>query len=139
MDALVGRRTRRHADLDLLVDAGHEDAGVAPCCGGRAIARSRGRALIEGALFPERTWLADARGRQIDLHPVAFDVWLTSTAAALLPGRADPAAAAFAQGYLEGEPVPCLSREVQLAAHEGYAHRRVDDRDVALLRDLAPR
>ena len=135
VDALVGRRTRRHGDLDLVVDSAHEETALQVLR--RAGYRVAWSSVVAEAMFPERTWLADTRGRQIDLHPIAVDAWLAATAPALLPGVADPAAAAFTRGRLGGEAVPCLSRRVQLAAHEGYTRRPVDDRDVALLRSPA--
>jgi lincosamide nucleotidyltransferase A/C/D/E len=137
VDALLGRRTRRHSDLDLLIEKQHtSEALEALASAGYRVSWS---AVVEDALFPERMWLVDARGRQVDLHPVELQTWLATTVATALPGAPDPAAAAFAAGVLRGEPLPCLSRDLQLAAHEGYAARRVDDRDVALLRGIARR
>jgi lincosamide nucleotidyltransferase A/C/D/E len=137
VDALVGRRTRRHSDLDLLIDDRHTSRALeALASAGYRVSWS---SVVEDALFPERMWLADARGRQVDLHPVALEQWLATTVASALPGAPDPAGAAFTAGVVRGESLPCLSRELQLAAHEGYAARRVDDRDVALLRGIAQR
>jgi lincosamide nucleotidyltransferase A/C/D/E len=136
VDALVGRRTRRHDDLDLLVDRDDTPRAITAL---RATGyRQVGANVVEHALLPERVLLHHPRGYAIDLHPVDVDEWLRDTVAPQLPGEADPAAAAFATGHLDDRAVPCLSRALQLAAHRGYEAREVDRRDVALLQDAAP-
>ena len=131
VDALAGGRTRRHRDLDLLVDRRDLDraVGVLGRCGYRRV-RSES---VAGALLPERIVCEDPRGRLLDLHPVDVQEWLRTEVARRLPDAAAPARAAFARGMLDGTPVPCLSRALQLSAHEGYGHRKVDDHNVALL------
>lgn len=133
VDALVGRRTRRHDDLDLLVS--EEDLPRVLDALAEVGYRAVWSTVVEGALLPARTMLTDARGRQVDLHPVALQTWLHAVVAARLPDAEDPATAAFAEGKLRATRLPCLSAALQLAAHEGYAARDVDRRDVALLRD----
>jgi lincosamide nucleotidyltransferase A/C/D/E len=69
VDALVGEQTRDHSDLDLALD--RDDLGAA-------------REALEEAGFqpdessepglPARLVLRDNKGRQVDLHPLAFDV-----------------------------------------------------------------
>jgi lincosamide nucleotidyltransferase A/C/D/E len=137
VDALVGRRTRRHEDVDLLVPR-EQSAAALEALSARGFAPVRS-SVVPAALLPERVILADPRGRTVDLHPVDLAPWLTETVAARLPDAPDPGGAAFAEGSLDGAPVPCLSRELQLAAHEGYEQRAVDARDVALLRGHGPR
>ena len=40
----------------------------------------------------------------------------------------------FTEGSIDGQPVPCLSAELQLLLHNGYPQREADNHDVALLR-----
>jgi lincosamide nucleotidyltransferase A/C/D/E len=120
VDALIGRRTRAHDDLDLVVEK-------------RQINRL-------GPLFPEfaraehdwwpaRFVLRDATDRQLDFHPVAFDDngdgWQE------LPdgtrGRY-PAGGLAGRGVVGGRDVRCITPELQLRHHD-YAVGRPDDVD----------
>src|SRR4051812_8588217 len=136
VDALAGARTRRHRDLDLLLDDADLDRA-------RDVLAEQGyrevrRLTVPGALLPDRVVLQNHIGRLIDLHPVDLQVWLAGTVTKWLPDAAAPAREAFATGSLKDTPVKCLSRELQLAAHEGYAHRPLDDHDVAVLEAREP-
>ncbi|HXQ54917.1 MAG TPA: amino acid transporter, partial [Actinomycetes bacterium] len=65
VDALLGRQTREHEDLDLVValaDVERIRAGLAPL----------GFAMHEDQL-PVRFVLRDGNGEQIDFHTVTFD------------------------------------------------------------------
>ncbi|WP_435126655.1 nucleotidyltransferase domain-containing protein [Micromonospora tulbaghiae] len=65
VDALAGRQTRRHRDLDLAIPAEHEGAAL----------RALGQLgyVIETDWRPVRVEVAaEGRGR-VDLHPLAFD------------------------------------------------------------------
>jgi hypothetical protein len=65
VDALVGRQTRSHRDLDLALDAGNEAAAL------RALQRRGYR--VETDWRPVRIELvAEGRG-WVDVHPVVFD------------------------------------------------------------------
>src|SRR4051794_28163529 len=136
VDALAGTRTRRHRDLDLLIDAGDLDRARA------ALAEQGYREVrhetVPDALLPDRVVFENHIGRLIDLHPVDLQVWLAGTVTKWLPDAAAPAREAFAIGSLKDTPVKCLSRQLQLAAHEGYPHRALDDHDVAVLEAREP-
>jgi lincosamide nucleotidyltransferase A/C/D/E len=128
VDALVGRETRPHRDLDLAVDAARLTEAVR---------------LLSGLGYrPETDWLpirlelaADGE-RWVDLHPVAFG--------ADGEGRqAGPDGSHFAYpapdlvvGALAGHPLPCLSARLQRVFHSGYPPRAVDLADLALLAEL---
>src|SRR5436305_13032130 len=64
VDALAGRQTRSHRDLDLAIDAAGETAALA------ALA-ARGY-VVETDWRPVRVEVAAPPGRWVDLHPVAF-------------------------------------------------------------------
>ena len=137
VDALSGRRTRRHADLDLAVDDGSElpaaAAGAALVALGFGFVRSD---RVDDAFFGHRELYEDRRGRLVDLH-----------AAHIGPDtdRADPSgvrvlgAASVSTGTIDGRTVACLSVSAQLASHAGYDQRRVDRRDRRLLERLRHR
>lgn len=135
VDALVGHQTRRHADLDLLLDCSDERRAVAELAalGYRTLASEP----VPAPLTPRRVAVYDAMGRSVDLHPVDVGRWLATAVAEGLPAADDPAEAAFAEGRIGGRPVPCLSAALQIAAHDGYPLREADRDDLRRLQDLA--
>ena len=130
VDALLGEQTRRHDDLDLIIDV-------------------RQSATVQGSLdgfrhdptvrpgLPARLVLVDGKGRQIDVHPVYFDDagngWqdLSQGAWALYP-----ASGLGGEGRIAGHLVSCLAAELQLTHHLGYPW---DDHDRADMTALAAR
>ena len=135
VDALVGHQTRRHADLDLLLDCPDERRAVAELA---ALGYRRVTSEDVGApLTPRRVAVYDALGRSVDLHPVDLRRWLATVAAERLPGVDDPARAAFADGHIGGRPVRCLSAALQVAAHDGYDPRDADRQDLHRLQALS--
>jgi lincosamide nucleotidyltransferase A/C/D/E len=68
VDALLGRQTRPHQDLDLVI--AREDLAVAQQTLAAA-GFSHDPTAVPG--LPARLLLVDADGRQVDLHPVIFD------------------------------------------------------------------
>ena len=128
VDALVGRRTREHHDLDVAVDSLRFDEVV--------------RSLLEDGFVTETDWrpvrleLVHPDGRRIDLHPVALAADGTGVQAGLDGARFDYPADAFGTGLVAGRRVPCLSVEQQVRFHSGYEPREEDLHDLALLRAL---
>lgn len=128
VDALVGRATRPHGDLDLAVDSDRLDAVL-------ALLAADGFAVVEDWL-PVRVEVAHADGRRVDVHPVRF----APDGSAVQPGLAGTwfhyAADAWATGEIGGRTVDCLSAAQQLRFRQGYAWRPVDHHDAALLRQV---
>ncbi len=143
VDALVGRQTRPHHDVDLLVDVG--DLERLRLC------------LVElGFVFKyawddEVRWIRDdawsspleqpsafvyghADGREVDVHVVRQsddgDVEMLWNAP-----YAFTAGGLRATGVIEDESVRCLSRELQLNAHTGYVLPVHHLQDVELLNE----
>jgi aminoglycoside-2''-adenylyltransferase len=125
IDALLGRETRPHDDVDL----GIADDAVAAAIDALAGVGYRvelderpGRVQLNGPtgrvdLHPIR-WEADGHGRQVGLHGEVFDY---------PPGSLD------APGRIAGRIVRCGTPALQLAFHEGYAPRDHDRRDMQAL------
>jgi 2'-5' RNA ligase len=119
VDALAGRRTRVHRDLDLVIDEGSMQRAVE---------------VLEGLGYHEwyrvdsdeplfsRIVLHDHElaGRVVDLHPLDFSHEHIE----------------FTMGEIEGRPVHCLSLASQTEAHENYHMRWRDRADLAVLRKL---
>jgi len=119
VDALAGRCTRSHGDLDLVVEDKDIERSV-------EILAAHGywewyRADSEVPMF-SRVVLHDheTAGRAVDLHPLE----LSGTQVE------------FASGEIEGRSVPCLSLSLQLKTHASYRKRWRDRSDLALLRKL---
>lgn len=128
VDALVGRQTRPHRDLDLAVDARHERDVV-------GLLERRGY-RVETDWRPARVELVHPTRGWVDLHPVLFDETGHGQQADLDGGSFDYPPAAFATGSLDATVVRCLSAHQQRVFHTGYPPRPVDAHDLALLRAL---
>ena len=115
IDALLGEQTRDHEDVDIVVEFDRLDDVL------RAVARL-GFVLVEDHL-PTRAVLRSPAASQIDIHPVIFDEdgcgWQRHAA----PDGTDCPypASGFGQGLLLGTTVPCLTPELQVEHHRGYA------------------
>ena len=114
VDALAGVQTRRHKDLDLVLErADFERAlDVLGRCGFRPVPETDPGAdrHVAEALMPDRQLVQDAAARTVDLHPVDSATWPEGV------GVDEP----FTTGRVGGETVGCLSIACQLAAHDGF-------------------
>ena len=128
VDALVGRQTRPHGDVDVLLDAPSLPGAVALLAG-------LGFLTTEDWL-PVRIEVAHPDGRRVDLHPVTF----APDGSGTQPGPDDTVfsypAGCTTTGYVSGRPVTCLTAEQQLVFRQGFDLRPVDHHDIALLREL---
>jgi len=127
VDALVGRQTRVHGDLDLWVPA---------VCFDRAVL-----AFVHvgiDRLYPwgdDRPWnfvLHDGDVRRLDLH-LFEEVAEGSLHYGGVRGEQFPPDALAGVGRIDGRTVRCESPEWSLCWHRGYAPRDQDRHDVALL------
>jgi lincosamide nucleotidyltransferase A/C/D/E len=138
VDALVGRQTRAHRDLDLAL--ARKDLDHA-CLALGSDGFHHDDAADPG--LPARCVLVDAHGREVDLHPLVFDAagdgWQQLTADAPTPPRHGsgwgryPVEHLRASGIIGGRTVRCLSAELQKQFHDGYSWGASDRHDVALL------
>lgn len=133
VDALVGRPTRPHDDLDVAVEDYWRDEPLVR----RALA-PLGLEVTEqepaGLWMPLRTLLDDRRGHRVEV--VSLNWQLIRTAADTAPvadvGCLDSISAL---GTVAGRRVPCLNRDVQLLFRTGFDQRGVDDHDRRVLAD----
>jgi lincosamide nucleotidyltransferase A/C/D/E len=107
VDALLGRETRGHDDLDLVAELRHSDRII-------ELLAELGYELVDGAP-PVSFVLVDDIGRQVDVHPVTFaadggggyrmrdgGTWVS------------PAQGFAGMGSVDGRAVRCLTPEVQV-------------------------
>ena len=133
VDALLGRQTRTHSDLDLAFEAEGAAQSRALEQLGRLGYRHIEHEDSAGKWLPVRICMRDRAGRTVDLLPVTIDRSATGRSTGLGPDAAGYPIDAFTVGSLGGRQVGCLSPGLQMAFHEGYKPRRIDRHDVALL------
>ena len=123
VDALIGRQTRRHYDLDLVVSDTRGNIERVERVLARAGFRPGVREFNPGLAMPLRLAWQDDNGYTVEVMPVTFGE-------PPFTGR-EPL---FTGGALSGHTVPCLSARLQAVLHEGYAVRAVDLADMEALR-----
>jgi lincosamide nucleotidyltransferase A/C/D/E len=128
VDALLGRQTRDHTDLDLWLPADDLEAAF------RALA-------VEGVdrVYPwpgDRPWnfvLHDGGAVRVDLHlyePISEGQVFYGS---VVVGDTFPAEALAGRGVIAGRRVRCEAPEWAVRWHTGYPPRESDRHDVALL------
>src|SRR5277367_6396805 len=127
IDALVGRETRPHRDLDLMYRVEQEPAMIA--------------ALAEAGFVETLDWrpvrfvVTHPAGPEIDLHPLTFAPDGSAVQASLHADRPFVyPARCFVTGRIGDSAVGCLSAEQQVYFHQGYEPRDRDRHDMAQLR-----
>ncbi len=131
VDALAGRQTRWHHDLDLVVRIEDEES-VAACLASLGFEPYAQFEVPEAGLSRSSVY-RDTIGRHVDVHPVT--IVGPGTESDLTPALGWDC---FCWGSVAGRIVPCLSIDVQLALHRGYEPRGRDLQDLATLRSIAP-
>lgn len=129
IDALAGRQTRDHRDVDIDFDAVRESELIAALevLGYRQILDER----------PTRIELVAADGRCVDLHPLQLDASGDARQQAPDGSWWHFRREWFTTGYVENRRVPCYTAEGQRYFHSGYELRDVDVHDLATLDALA--
>jgi RNA polymerase sigma-70 factor (ECF subfamily) len=129
VDACLGEQTRRHADLDIVVERRDVETLVEAMhvLGYRDVPRD-----------DTRSWnfvLGDDAGHEIDFHVIAIDdlgrgVYGPAENEDYWPAQA----LNWSGGVIGGQGVPCTSPEWLIASHTGYELGSKDIADVAALR-----
>jgi lincosamide nucleotidyltransferase A/C/D/E len=129
VDALLGRQTRCHKDVDLILD-------LAAVPGLQETLGRRGFVIREGAP-PSAFVLADPCGLEVDVHAVRFDA--DGSGVYRRENGEDwifPAEGFSGRGVIEGVSVRCLTPEAQVLCHaHGYTPTEKDRRDMRLLQE----
>ena len=122
VDALLGRQTRLHADLDIAVE--HKDVPVI-----RALLEARGyRDVPRDDTRDCNFVMGDDEGRLIDFHSYTFD-----ESGRLTFGLDYPPDSLTGSGSVDGFPVRCITPEWMVKFHSGYDLDTGDYHDVRLL------
>ena len=140
IDALIGRQTRRHSDLDLVLDDSRGDEARARRVLAKLGFRFENLDAVADSRLPRIVQLHDRSGRVVDLLPVdlmSLPIVVHSHRPPSRDGRAADSDGRrnqlFAVGRIGSRAVTCLAPAVQLALHQGYDLTKSAHRDVALL------
>lgn len=129
VDAVYGKETRTHQDLDLLVELQRSDDVIERMQTLRYYLRSDGR--------PSRFKMFRRRWGWVDFHPVLLGD--TGAAVQMMPSetsREYPASALAGKGRIGDLAVPCLTADFQLDLRLRYPLRAHDVHDVGRLREI---
>jgi len=133
VDALAGRQTREHEDLDGVVLLDDAEALL------EAVARLG--FVLDLDLRPTRFVAKHADGAWVDFHPLVFDAdgvgWQLGAKAG--GGDAPYPANGFTSGSIGGRSIACLTAGLQLVHHEGYEPDAKDAADLRVLAELMGR
>jgi lincosamide nucleotidyltransferase A/C/D/E len=140
VDALLGRQTRPHKDLDVLVlvdDLPDLDRVLGRHDFTRTLVwEEENRWLeIDGRRLPTAFVATDPAGRELDVHVVEITSRGHVVVLCDVPWRLD-ANALDGRGRIGGVEVACVSADAQIAMHDGYDLPDTHRRDVALLQEL---
>jgi lincosamide nucleotidyltransferase A/C/D/E len=125
MDALLGRQTREHGDVDLGIAAGRVNDAL-------RVLEDLGYAVIADER-PARIALVGPGGG-VDVPPIEFSPTGAGTQTGFDRQRfAYPAGSLDHDGVIDGRHVRCGSPTLQIAFHRGYPPRDHDRADMALL------
>jgi lincosamide nucleotidyltransferase A/C/D/E len=122
VDALLGKQTRPHEDLDVAVE--HKDVPKI-----RALLEARGYKDVPRDDTRECNFvLGDDDGHLIDIHSFTFD-----SAGKIIFGVEYPYESLDGTGSISGYPVKCITPEWMVRFHTGYPLDENDYQDVKLL------
>jgi len=129
VDALLCEQTREHDDLDVVIELAHAGRFETELsnAGYRRVAGEAPKSFV----------LVDARGRQVDVHPVVFDERRGGGVYLMEDDRewVYPSAGFAGRGRIGGREVRCLTPEVQVVVHDGYELGEKDYRELLLLHE----
>ena len=127
VDALLGRQTRPHKDLDIAIQE-------------KDVAKFRQRLEAHGyreikleIARPHNFVLGDDEGHEIDVHVTVLDSQGNGIYGPPANGEMYPAGSLTGIGTIGGRPVKCISAESAVRFHSGYELTEKDFRDVAAL------
>jgi len=122
VDALLGRQTRSHEDVDIAVQ--HRNVPAV-----RRLLGARGfRELASPDARDFNFVLSDSKGRKIDVHSYTFDQQGNH-----VYGVPYPIDSLTGTGMIDGEPVKCISAAWAVKFHTQYEPDETDFQDVQAL------
>jgi lincosamide nucleotidyltransferase A/C/D/E len=127
VDALLGKQTRPHRDLDVAIR--QEDVQTL-----RRVLGAQGYEEVKLEIARLHNFvLGDMNGHEIDVHVIVLDEKGNGIYGPAENGEMYPAASLTGTGAIAGYPVKCISPEWMIKFHSGYELREKDFQDVAAL------
>jgi lincosamide nucleotidyltransferase A/C/D/E len=127
VDACLGSQTRRHGDLDVVIEERDVPA---------AVAALRGRGYAPVARDDTRAWnfvLGDDAGHQVDFHVIVLDEDGRGAYGPPENGECYPAEALTGTGSVDGRAVACITPQWLVSFHTGYEVDATDWAEVSAL------
>lgn len=122
VDALLGRQTRKHNDLDIALQ--HRDVPHL-----RTLLEERGfKDIPRDDTRACNFVLGNDSGHEVDIHSYTYDAQ-----GQLIFGVAYPPASLTGRGSIQGHPVKCITPEWAIKFHAGYELDDDDYHDVSAL------
>jgi lincosamide nucleotidyltransferase A/C/D/E len=138
VDALVGRRTRRHRDIDIVIEDYERNEPrarqVFVALGFHHVKTDQG-----GVWMPSRSNFEDVAGHRIELLAIDWEHLARvfeldpERRSQSIPRPEDLAGEVLTTGQMYGRGVPCLTASAQLLFHTGFPLEAVGRVDVSLL------
>ena len=128
VDALVGKQTREHRDIDIDFDAQYTDQLIDTLV-------SHGYSVTTD-WRPVRIELYHPEMRYIDIHPFVISGDGKAKQADMQGGWYEFEPDYFSKTMLEGREIPCISAMGQSVFHTGYELREVDRHDIKNINSL---
>lgn len=127
VDALLGKQTRPHKDLDIAL----EDLHLVRF---EQFLASRGYRRAKREIEkPFNFVLADQTGREIDVHVISIDERGNGIYGPPERGVMYPAESLTGSGTIDGYPVRCISARWMVKFHSGYELTEKDYQDVSAI------
>ncbi len=127
VDSCLGEQTRRHADLDIVIEERHRAAAV------EALTVAGYGHVPRDDTRPWNFVLGDDLGHEIDFHVVVLDGAGRGTYGPPELGDEYPAAALTGHGSIDGQPIDCIAPDWLVRFHRGYDLTDKDLADVSAL------
>lgn len=128
VDALLGKQTRKHADLDIVFQESDRGSVL-------KFLRKRGfREMPSEDSRPCNFVMGNGAGKEVDCHVIVLDDEGNGLYGP--PEAAEgmyPADTLQGRGIVDGLPVRCISPEFQIRSHSGYELDDTDVKDVTAL------
>lgn len=127
VDALLGKQTRSHRDLDIAIEKQHITQA-------RELLESRGWKIVPRDDTSDHNFhLRNGRGHEIDFHVVEFDDQGRGVMDPNDPNAFYPAGSLSGTGMINGQVVRCIDPQFMVKFHTGYPLRESDYADVTAL------
>lgn len=129
VDALLGKQTRPHKDLDVAIQS--KDLP-----GFREVLGAQGYKEVKPEIArPHNFVLRDNQGHEVDVHVIDLDDKGNGIYGPAENSEMYPAASLTGSGMIDGHAVRCISPEWAVRFHSGYELKEKDFQDVSAVCD----